>query len=105
MSNEYTPTTERVRDLWENSLWHGCADRGAMADADWEGERMVEQFNRWLERVKAEAQVAALREVADPFQNVTGSDTPVFSPATADYLHARADRIAREAGIETGESK
>lgn len=55
-------------------------------------------------QVKAKAQVEALREAADPFQNVTGSDTPVFSPATADYLYTRADRIAREAGIETGES-
>ena len=56
-----------------------------------------------LDKVRAKAQVEALREAADPFQNVTGSDTPVFSPAVADYLHARANRIAREAGIETGE--
>ena len=102
MSNEYTPTTEQVEDGYVHDSRDKYRD-----PVNYPANVRVHRraFRRWLERVKAEAQVKALREAADPFQNVTGSDTPVFSPATADYLHARADRIAREAGIESkGES-
>ena len=72
-------------------------------------------FGRWLERVKAEAQVEALREVAKDREwldaaartgmNVYGG--PFAGNAAKGVrvcLHVRADRIAREAGIETGES-
>lgn len=53
-------------------------------------------FNRWLERVKAEAQVEALREAA--------RSRMARRYESHSWLNDRADRIAREAGIEIGES-
>ena len=103
---EYTPTTDEVRDLWENSLSHGCANREAKADADWEDERMVAQFDRWLERVRAEAQVKALREAADEAEarEVAIHGSAHYDSDVLFSIRARADRIAREAGIETKEA-
>ena len=64
---------------------------------------MAAQFNRWLERVKAEAQVEALREQADAFKlaAVMGIESSA-NRASAEVLYSRAYEIAREAGIETG---
>lgn len=104
MSNEYTPTTEQVRDLWENSLSHGCANREAKTDADWDDERMIAQFDRWLERVRAEAQVEALREFAEEWDREWENDR-VLTRHAGVTARDRADRIAREAGIETGEKQ
>ena len=71
-----------------------------MADADWEHERMAAQFDRWLAQVKAKAQVEALREAADDWHEEHVGTRPV----PYKWLHGRADRIARSAGIETGEN-
>lgn len=65
-------------------------------------------------QVKAEAQVEALREVAKDrewldaaartgMNEYGGPFAGNAAKGVRDYLHGRANRIAREAGIETGE--
>ena len=95
---EYTPTTGDVRAAYTRAM------RQAFITST--GEHIAE-FDRWLAQVRAEAQVEALREVAAefvaPVLRLTES-APIPLHAVAGRLRDRADRIAREAGIETGES-
>lgn len=87
---------------------------GAMVTgAAYNRDEAREWFAEWLERVKAEAQVAALREVAKDrewldaaartgMNEYGGPFAGNAAKGVRDRLHARADRIARSAGIETG---
>ena len=93
---DQTLTTEEVR---QDYMWgaHACGCCAEMKEAD------AEAFDRWLDKVRAEAQVEALREVA---QDAEWSEDAVPGMTAKDVIkgvRARADRIAREAGIETGE--
>lgn len=88
---DYTPKTEDVR------FDYATATKGDGRP----GEERAKAFNRWRERDKAEAQVEVLREAADDWHEEHVGTRPV----PYKWLHARADRIAREAGIETGEIK
>ena len=116
MSNEFTPTTEDARDRYADAR----VGVGEWTRFDESVKRAVDEayaeFNRWLAKVKAEAQVEALREVAKDRERLdaaarTGMNEyggPFAGNAAKgvrDYLHARADRIARETGIDSkGES-
>lgn len=119
MSDEYTPTTDEVFEatLYTWVDWKGFYDTG---DAARDG------FDRWLSKVKAEAQVQALRMAADDItlswsrgmvtalatechkkQCRCGNPAPEelarqIALAYRDQIRHEADRIAREAGIETG---
>lgn len=46
-TDEYTPTTEQVRDAYVRAM------RNAFVAAAWEHEA---EFDRWLEKVKADAE-------------------------------------------------
>lgn len=59
-----------------------------------------QEFRDAIAQAKAEAQVEVLREAADDWHEEHVGTRPV----PYKWLHGRADRIAREAGIETGGS-
>lgn len=99
---EYTPTTEQV----ENGYVHDSEDEYRDPVNYPASVRMRRRdFQRWLAQVKAEAQVEALREVA---QDAEWSDVALPGMTAKDVtrgVRARADRIAREAGIYTEGNK
>lgn len=88
MSDEYTPDTENVRGNYGIGRYESEASGNADTDAE---------FDRWLSKTKAEAQVEALRDAIPEIEADNGDYGWVLS------LERRADRIAREAGIKTGE--
>ena len=113
MSDKYTPTTEDVRRAYQEYCWdYDAADGLATSHESYE-----EEFNRWHAKVRAEAQVEALREVAKDrewldaaartgMNEYGGPFAGNAAKGVRDYLYVRADRIAREAGIDSkGESK
>ena len=90
--SDYTPTTDEV---FEATLYTWVDWKRVYGDED----AARDGFDRWLAQVKAEAQVRELRELASDAR---------FAPDKMLDEHDitdRADRIAREAGIETGETK
>ena len=107
MSGEYTPTVDEVRGVYVASGFRENLPHSHQSLAEWRAE-----FDRWLVRVRAEAQVQALTEfVADVTDQVALTDNAEGREwAPEDYRHGlrsalmqaldRADRIAREAGIE-----
>jgi hypothetical protein len=87
-SDEYTPTTEEVREEFKISAF-------SSAEFDIRGEA----FDRWLAQVERAAAVKALRRAADwadetdPLQYpFNGFDDMQF------FLRARADRIEKGEG-------
>lgn len=122
---DYTPTTGEVmtavvtyRAIWGPGVQPPATRAIATAE---ETAQYVAEFERWHAQVKAEAQVEALREAAtslnDDFQGIPAwREAYLRGERTDDWmkgsvrtvrsilsvLNDRADRIAREAGIETG---
>ena len=105
MSNEYTPTTDEVRTCAEGDTPYTSLEEGA--------------FARWLDKDRAKAQVEALLEQSDELNRLANTKSlieaadkyagyyaGVRAARQEDELltRGRADRIAREAGIETGEN-
>lgn len=112
MSNEYTPkgtytpTTDDVETAFHQfASWLESTSPGEYEDApefaDW--REAMHGFRRWLAKVKAKAQVEVLREAAMEFYRDGEGEWDGYGVSHA--LTIDADRIAREAGIETGESK
>ena len=103
MSEQWTPTTDQVRSFYA----HDSEDEYHDPIAYPSHVRSAEQaFDRWLEQVKREAKVEALREAADEWTQGKLSEVPRMADRlherieTANYvgnfLRARADRM--EAG-------
>ena len=92
VSDEFTPTTEQVRRDYAYVLFEFGPTPRKMAE-----------FDRWHERVKAEAQVEALRHQADAFDQAAQMNIePLCNREAARVLRGYAAQIAREAGIEAG---
>lgn len=80
-ANRYTPTTEQVRAHWENV---GFAGTG-------------EEFDRWLEQVRAEAKAEALTEAATELNrldtDVEMYDENLRATQVEWWLRTRAEQI------------
>jgi len=75
--NDYTPSTEDVRDLWKWQFYEGIADDEAVKDAGWDDDRIYAQFDRWLA-----GHVAAVRSAAWDEGFNTGYDKVLVENAT-----------------------
>lgn len=91
-----------IDDIREEFVYHNleCSLEGyGLVDVDPPAKEKVEAwFDEAIARVQAEAQVEALQDLATAHY----LDGP---RSTYDTIMGRADRIAREAGIETGEKQ
>ena len=118
--SEYTPSTEQVRDAYVRAI------RNAFVGSTSEH---AAEFDRWHDKERAEAQVQALRMAADDItlswsrgmvtalatechkkQCRCGNPAPEelarqIALAYRDQIRKEAEIIAREEGIETGESR
>lgn len=109
MSGEYTPTVDEVRGVYVASGFRENLPHSHQSLAEWRAE-----FDRWLVRVRAEAQIHILREVVDYLESVAheidirpataysseGLAASVAVGECANFIRDEAARIAREAGIE-----
>lgn len=89
--NEYTPTTEEVRDAYSGH--------------DFDQTIAVAQFDRWLAEVERAAAARALTEAAEIAEALDFGPAPLFSRASAHQWGARqaAVRIrARAAEMREG---
>jgi hypothetical protein len=95
MAEQYTPTTELVRDIWLSALWEGIAGEGT-EDAQWDEDRRLAQFDRWLAAHDAQvlrdaAGIISKRE--STYGNTTCWVYPTI-PSAVEALQSQADRIA-----------
>lgn len=111
IKSTYVPTTDDVETAFhEFASWLESTSPGEYAEApefaDW--QEAMHGFRRWLERVKAEAQVKALRGFRRELIEHQLESYGVILPdvhEVLDDLADCADRIARAAGIDSkGES-
>lgn len=94
--SDYMPTTEDVRRAYREH----CRDYDAIDGLATSPESYEEEFDQWRALDRAEAQVEVLNAEADYLSTVHFAWKELY----VGILRDRADRIAREAGIETGES-
>jgi hypothetical protein len=97
MSDEHTPTTEVVRAhyAWKSQSVAYAKDF----------DRGLEQFDRWLERVKAEAKAEALEEAANTVRHELGDSTSGHTSTYSVRKWLSSQAAAIRAAAENGESK
>jgi len=107
--NDYTPGTEEV-----SAVWREWSNYGGLTDRPYDmhkREYLVEEFDRWLEAVRAEAKAEALleaviemerlEEVGRTPRNLTSEEDArlyweLRELGASKWLRARAERLAKE---------
>ena len=106
MSEQKTPTTERVRDLYRGATGWRWEDHDDHTDLSRLRASLAAEFDAWLAEHDAKVRADALREAADKFeQNPDGEwgfwmDYQGWSMDATEPLREEADRIEREAGLK-----
>lgn len=98
--SDHTPTTRAVADRYHLA---GIPDDAPLSYARRERPISDAEFYRWLAQERATAQVEALREAALQYGPVRSTGMLSRDGYVRAWMQARANQIAHEAGIETGE--
>lgn len=85
----HTEIIESAKIAWKREALECIRSRGEILDTDDVARILIADAYPLIAR-------RVLEEAAQPWERVTGSDTPLIAPAVADWLMERAAAIAAE---------